>query len=146
MNLGLLGAALAFTIASIGSGLGVGIVGCATVGVWKKAYLANKAASLLMVAFVGACLTNVFYGFILMGQITTAALDPANASKALYYLVLGAVAGVSLAIPAIVQGKIGAAAVDALCETGKGFSQYLTVIGIAETVALFTMVLAMISL
>ena len=130
----------------MGSGLGIGIVGSATIGVWKKTYIANKPASMLMIAFVGNCLTQTFYGFILMGQMTTAALDPANAAKALFYLIFGAGAGISIMITALVQGKIGAAAVDALAETGKGFAQYLTVIGIAETVALFTMVLAMISL
>jgi len=38
------------------------------------------------------------------------------------------------------QGKAGAAASDAMAETGKGFGNYLMVLGVIETVALFVMV------
>lgn len=144
LNFGFIGAGLAFALSVIGSGVGIGIVGMATVGVWKKTYIANKPASMLLLAFVGNPLTQTFYGYILMGQMMTAAA--ANPSKGLFYIVFGFVAGVAILITAVVQGKIGAAAVDAYTETGKGFAQYYTVMGIAETVALFTMVLSMISL
>ena len=42
--------------------------------------------------------------------------------------------------------KAGAAGADALAETGKGFSQYITVVGLCETVALFTLVFSMVAL
>ena len=35
---------------------------------------------------------------------------------------------------------------DALAETGKGFSQYITVVGLCETVALFALVFSMVAL
>jgi V/A-type H+-transporting ATPase subunit K len=38
------------------------------------------------------------------------------------------------------QGKAGAVACDAFAETGKGFGNYLLVLGLVETVALFVMV------
>jgi V/A-type H+-transporting ATPase subunit K len=38
------------------------------------------------------------------------------------------------------QGKVGAAGSDALAETGQGFGNYLTSLGIVETVALFVMI------
>ena len=44
---------------------------------------------------------------------------------------------------AFLQGKAGAKAADALAETGKGFGNYLMVIGVIETVALFVMVFSM---
>jgi V/A-type H+-transporting ATPase subunit K len=47
---------------------------------------------------------------------------------------------------AVAQGQAGAAASDAQGETGKGFPNYIAVVGICETVALFVMVLSMISL
>ena len=47
---------------------------------------------------------------------------------------------------AIAQGKAGAAGADALAETGKGFSQYITVVGLCETVALFALVFSMVAL
>lgn len=42
--------------------------------------------------------------------------------------------------------KAGAAGADALAETGKGFSQYITVVGLCETVALFALVFSMVAL
>ncbi|MBA7649646.1 hypothetical protein ES703_57443 [subsurface metagenome] len=41
------------------------------------------------------------------------------------------------------QGKAGACASDALAETGKGFGNYIMVLGLIETVALFVMVFLM---
>ena len=51
-----------------------------------------------------------------------------------------------MAVSAYVQGKAGAAGADALAETGKGFSQYITVVGLCETVALFALVFSMVAL
>jgi len=52
----------------------------------------------------------------------------------------GILGGFAMGISAWMQGKAGAAAADALAETGKGFTNYLIVLGIIETVALFVMV------
>ena len=41
------------------------------------------------------------------------------------------------------QGKAAAGAADAYAETGKGFGNYIMVLGIIETVALFVMVFLM---
>ena len=143
-NFGLLGAGLAFALSALGSGIGIMIVGQATVGVWKKSYLANKPASMIMLAFTGNPLTQTFYGYILMNAMMGVAVVAPE--RGLFFLIFGLTAGITIMFTAIVQGKIGAVAVDALGETGKGFAQYYTVMGIAETVALFTMVFAMISL
>jgi V/A-type H+/Na+-transporting ATPase subunit K len=144
MNLGLLGAGLVMGIAAVGSGIGVGFAGQATIGAWKKCYVGNKAAPMMLLAFAGAPLTQTFYGFILMGQMKDAA--SVSAENAWLYLGYGLASGFAIAFSAIVQGKAGAAAADAQAETGKGFAQYIAVVGIAETVALFAMVLTMISL
>ena len=143
-SFGLLGAGLVMGIAAIGSAIGIGIAGSATIGAWKKCYIANKAAPMMLLAFAGAPLTQTFYGFILMGQMKTAAMN--NMESAWLYIGYGLASGFAMAFSAIVQGKAGAAAVDAQGETGKGFAQYIAVVGIAETVALFAMVLTMISL
>jgi len=52
----------------------------------------------------------------------------------------------AIAFSAIAQGFAGAAAVDMIGETGKGFVNAMMIIGVAETVAIFAMVLSMISL
>ena len=146
LNLGLLGAGLVMGISAVGSGIGIGYAGQATIGAWKKCYVANKPAPMMLLAFAGAPLTQTFYGFILMGQMITAALADVNMTNSWLYIGFGLASGLAIAFSAIVQGKAGAAAADAQAETGKGFAQYIAVIGIAETVALFAMVLTMISL
>ena len=140
MNLGLLGAALVMGIAAIGSAFGIGIAGQAAIGSWKKCYMSNKAAPFILTVFAGAPLTQTIYGFLLMQQIKTATADPG------FLLVLGIGAGIAMAFSAVFQGKAGAAGADASAETGKGFSQYITVVGLCETVALFALVFSMVAL
>ena len=144
MNLGILGALLTFIITVCGSAWGICIVGQATVGAWKKGFIANKPASMIMLAFTGNPLTQIFYSYILLGSIKNAAL--ANPQNGIVYLGAGVVLGCVIAVTAIVQGKIGAVAVEAIGETGKGFAPFYAVMGIAETTALFAMVFTMISL
>jgi len=144
MNLGLLGAGLVLGIAACGSGLGIGCCANAAIGAWKKCFISNKAAPMTFLVFAGFPLTQTFYAFILMGQIKTAAFS--NPENGLLYLAFSIASGLAIGFTAFVQGKAGAFACDALAETGKGFAQYISVIGISEPVALFAMVLTMISL
>jgi V/A-type H+-transporting ATPase subunit K len=44
------------------------------------------------------------------------------------------------------QGKAGASAADAMGETGKGFGNYIMVLGIIETVAIFVMVFSLMAI
>jgi V/A-type H+-transporting ATPase subunit K len=129
-----LGLAAAVSLAAIGSALGSGSAGMSAVGAWKKCYAQSKAAPFLLVAFVGAPLSQTIYGMILMNKIAGAVQGGA------YYWGAGIFGGAALGVSAWYQGKAGAAAADALAETGKGFTNYLMVLGIIETVALFVMV------
>lgn len=139
-NFGNIGIAAVLAIAAMGSALGVGAAGQAAIGAWKKCYLQNKNAPFLLVAFVGAPLTQTIYGFILMGVMKTAAANGADGALLLGTGVLG---GLGIAFSAMFQGRAGAVASDALAETGKGFSNYILVLGLAETIALFVMVFMM---
>ncbi len=141
MNLGMLGTALVMGIAAIGSAIGIGIAGQAAIGAWKKCYMNNKAAPFILTVFAGAPLTQTIYGFLLAQQMKAATTaDPA------FLFGLGIASGVAMALSAFAQGKAGAAGADALAETGKGFSQYITVVGLCETVALFALVFSMVAL
>lgn len=133
MNIGMLGAGCVMALAAIGSAIGVGIAGQAAIGAWKRNYLANKPASFLLMIFAGAPLTQTIYGFILMGAMRTSTQDP--------YMLLGAgiAGGLAMGASAVAQGQAGAASSDAFGETGKGFGNYITVVGLCETVALFVM-------
>ncbi len=140
ISFGLIGAALAMGIAAIGSAIGIGIAGQAAIGAWKKCYMSNKAAPFIITVFAGAPLTQTIYGFLLMQQMKGSTQDP------MFLLTVGLASGVAMCLSAIVQGKAGAAGADALAETGKGFSQYIMVVGLCETVALFALVFSMVAL
>ena len=58
----------------------------------------------------------------------------------------GIFGGIAIGLSALFQGKIAAASADALGATGKGTANYFIVIGIAETVALFTLVFCLLLL
>ncbi len=136
-SLGKLGAAAALSLAAAGSALGTGAAGSAAIGAWKKCYAQSKAAPFLLVAFVGAPLSQTIYGMILMGNIVKASATPE-----LYPALIGAgvLGGMAMGMSAWMQGKAGAGASDALAETGQGFGNYLMALGVIETVALFVMV------
>jgi V/A-type H+-transporting ATPase subunit K len=53
---------------------------------------------------------------------------------------MGVLGGMAMGVSAWMQGKAGAGASDALAETGKGIANYLMVLGVIETVALFVLV------
>lgn len=136
MNFGLIGVGGAIALAAVGSAIGSGTAGMAAVGAWKRCFAENKPAPFLLVAFVGAPLTQTIYGLILMN-----ALNAASASvDAGLLLGAGVLGGIAMGFSAWFQGRAGAAASDAFAETGKGFGQYIMVLGIVETVALFVMV------
>jgi len=63
-----------------------------------------------------------------------------------YAIIIGIFSGIAMGMSAYFQGKAGARAADALAETGKGFGNYIMVLGVIETVALFVMVFAMTAL
>ena len=140
MNIGLIGVGGALTLAAIGSALGAGSAGMAAVGAWKKCFVQNKPAPFMLVAFVGAPLTQTIYGFILMNALMEASAAGTDAGMLLGAGVLG---GIAMGFSAWFQGKSGAVASDALAETGKGFGLYLMTIGMVETVALFVLVFSL---
>ena len=140
MDFGMLGAAVVMGIAAIGSAIGIGIAGQGAIGAWKRCYINNKPAPFILTVFAGAPLTQTIYGFLLM-SIKLKALGAENPGMSLG---LGIASGLAMCFSAIAQGKAGAAGSDALGETGKGFAQYIMVVGLCETVALFAMVFSMI--
>lgn len=140
-NWGMLGAAICMGIAAIGSAIGIGIAGQGAIGAWKRCYMNNKPAPFILTVFAGAPLTQTIYGFLLM-SIKLKTLGAENPGMALG---LGIASGLAMCFSAIAQGKAGAAGSDALGETGKGFAQYIMVVGLCESVALFAMVFSMIA-
>ena len=145
MNLGLLGAGFVMGFSAIGSGIGIGFASQAVIGAWKKCYIADRPVPMTLLAFGGAPLTQTFYGFIL-GFLFLKPAALANPEFGPLYLGIGIASGLAICFSAIAQGWAGAAGADATGETGKGFVNYMMLVGICETVAIFAMVLSMISL
>lgn len=129
-----LGIAASLTFAAMGSALGAGAAGMAAVGSWKKCFAQNKNAPFILTVFVGAPLSQTIYGMIVMNTLLELA------KKGQYMWAAGVLGGIAMGLSAWMQGKAGASASDAMAETGKGFGNYLMVLGIIETVALFVMV------
>jgi V/A-type H+-transporting ATPase subunit K len=132
------------TLAAIGSAFGTGMAAMAGIGAWKKCYAQGKAAPFMILAFVGAPLTQTIYGLIAAQKILPKAKDAPEAWPAL--IAWGIFGGIAMGASALMQGKAAAGAADALGETGEGFVNYLMSLGIIETVALFVMVMILISI
>jgi len=133
-----IGIGSSFVLAAIGSVVGAYIAGAATIGAWKKCYVENKPAPFIMVAFAGAPLTNSIYGFILMNQLN---VSERLSNFQLFYM--GVFAGIILGLSAYMQARCAAYASEAFAETGQGFGNYIMIIGVCETIALFAMVFTM---
>jgi V/A-type H+-transporting ATPase subunit K len=142
-EMGRMGAVAAMGFAAAGSALGTYSAGLGAVGAWKKLLGQGKPAPFTLFTFVGAPLSQTIYGMILMITMTgkaDAGYDP------FALLGVGIAAGIGIGMSAYGQGRAGAACADALAETGQGFSNYLAVIGIVETVAIFVLVFAILAL
>ena len=131
-----MGGAMALSFAAIGSALGTGTAGMAGIGAWKKCYLQGKAAPFILLVFIGAPLSQTIYGMLLLNFIMTKMATAPSIAQ----LGAGIIGGIAMGMSAWYQGKAGAAGSDALAETGQGFGNYLTTLGIVETVALFVMI------
>ena len=135
LNLGEIGIAASFVLASIGAAIGMVANGPTVIGAWKKCYIQKRPAPFILLVFAATCITNVIYGFLTMLLIT-----PTLSPERLF--ILGVGTGLCIAIVAYTQAKCAAA--DAYAETGQGFGNYLMVVGIAETIGLFAMVITII--
>ncbi|MCL1922001.1 MAG: V-type ATP synthase subunit K [Kiritimatiellaeota bacterium] len=137
---GMAGAVICLGLSAVGSILALGTAASAAIGAWKKCYLQNKQAPFLLMALVGVPMTQTLYGMIVMFTMfpVTALGFP--------LIVIGTFAGLAIGLSAVLQGKAAAAAIDAQAETGQGFTNYLIVLGIIETVGILTMVFSLIVL
>ena len=115
LTLAKLGAVAALGLAAVGSALGCGTAGMAAM--------------------------QTIYGMLLMMYILNKSqAAPANWAA---YLGVGIFGGIGMMASAWYVGKSAADACNALGETGKGLVNYLMVLGVGETVALFVMVFSM---
>ena len=133
-----LGAIAAFGISAAGSAVGCGLAAASAIGSWKRCYAHGKPAPFQLTIFAGVAMTQTIYGLILMLQVLKmqASLWPAA-------LAVGVLGGLGIGTSAIYQGRAAAGACDSFSETGQGFANNLIALGVVETIAIFTMVFAM---
>jgi V/A-type H+-transporting ATPase subunit K len=130
-----LGLVACFGLSSLGAVLGMSANGPAVIGSWKKSALNNKPVPFIMVVFAATCLSNIIYGYIAMD-----ALDASITLSAHHIMYLGIIAGLCIGANAFVQAVVCAHAAEAYAETQRNFGNYIMVVGVAETFALFVMV------
>ena len=138
------GGYVALSLGGVGSSIGCGVAAMAACGAWKKLYMQNKPAPFQLIFFCGMPLSQTIYGVVLFMMIHQRATPCARFWPV--FLFLGLFAGIALLVSALYQGKGAASACDAFAETGKGFTNYLLVLGIIETVALFALAFAILAL
>jgi V/A-type H+-transporting ATPase subunit K len=134
---------MVLALSAFGSSLGITVAGQAAIGAGKKCYVQNKIAPFLLAVFIGAPITQTFYGMIVMFGIDRI-VKGGQAHPAL--LGWGLFSGAAIGLSAWGQGKIAACACDAQAETGQGFTNYLMALGIIESVAIFVMVFTLIAM
>ena len=143
-NLALIGGYSAVAFAAMGSALGTGTAGSSAIGAWKKCYAQNKPAPFLLMALAGAPLSQTIYGLVMLMFIKGKAADMPQAWPLL--LVVGVIGGIAMGFSAWYQGRAGAGGCDAFAETGKGFANYLMILGVVETVAIFALVFSFLAM
>ena len=131
-------------LAAIGSSVGAGIAGQAAIGAWKKCYAQGKQAPFLLLALVGAPLSQTIYAMIMMTMIKARVLE--HPEEFPLCLAIGIFGGFAQMFSAIFQGKAGAGGCVAYAETKQGFANYLMVLGIVETCAIFALVFSIMAL
>ena len=130
-----LGLAICFGFSSLGAVLGVTVNAPAVIGAWKKSALNNRPAPFIMVIFAATCMTNIIYGYIAMDALAGSVILSEN-----FIFMLGLIGGLCIGLNSYIQAVVCAHAADAYAETGRNFGNYIMVVGVAETFALFVMV------
>jgi len=130
-------------LAATGSAIGAGIAGQAAIGAWKKCYAQGKQAPFLLLALVGAPLSQTIYAMIMMTMSKGRVVNPEEYPIA---LAIGLFGGLAQMFSAIYQGKAGAGGCVAYAETKQGFANYLMVLGIVETCAIFALVFSLMAM
>ena len=131
-------------IAAIGSSIGAGFAGQAAIGAWRKCYQQGKTAPFLLLAMVGAPLSQTIYAMIMMIIIKGKILaENANAAYLPTFAMIGVLGGIALMLSAVFQGKAAAGSCVAFAESNQGFANYLMVLGIIETCAIFALIFSL---
>lgn len=137
--IGFLAAGLVLGLGGIGSALGVGTAGQTAAGAWAAEGKAGKPLNVAYLIMTAAPLSQTLYAWIMMGRMLE---DKIKCTPQNSMLLLGIGIGVGLCelFSAWLQGKIGAAAIRCMHESGQGFGFLIAALGLVETVGIFGMI------
>ena len=97
---------------------------------------------ILLLAMAGAPLSQTIYGLLMMIFLKGNAANATVTSWPLY-LAIAIFGGLALGTSALFQGKAAAGGCNAFAETNQGFANYLMVLGIIETCAIFALIFSL---
>lgn len=144
LALGKMSLGLIMGLGALGSALGVLAAGSAACGGWAKEGKEGKPLSGTFTMLVGMPVSQTLYSLICYFMMYKYA-NVAENGPVLFGIAIGV--GLAQFISAFSQGKIGGAGVRCLSENGgKGFGNIVMAMGIAESIALFALVTAILIL
>lgn len=140
--LGEMGDVLCLGMAALGSAIGIGLAGQAAAGAWAKEARAGRNLRFVYIILVGMPISQTLYAMIVMNNMRAVFGNiEVSVSDAGLLLGIGIATGLGEMLSAWMQGLIGAAGIRALSDSeGKGLAFVIIVMGIVETVGIFTMV------
>jgi len=143
--LGQMGDVLCLGMAATGSAIGIGLAGQAAAGAWAKEARAGRNLRFTYIILLGMPMSQTLYALIVMNQMRAVFTNVELAvNEAGLLLGIGISTGLGEMFSAWMQGLIGAAGIRALSDSdGKGLAFIIIVMGIVETVGIFTMVFMM---
>ena len=138
MGLALLGAAIAFSLSAVGSGLAMGMAGQAAAGVLKED--SSKFGQTLVLQAIGT--TNGIYGLLIAFLIMQKALLVSDIGTGLWLLASGLPMGIVGLIAAIAQGKVLVSGIMLIGKKPGELAKALIYAAMIETFAIFALLVS----
>lgn len=134
----LLGAAIAFLIAGVGSSKGVGLAGQAGAGVLAED--PKKFGSVMILEALPS--TQAIYGFVIAFLIIGKINDAMTIQEGLYLLAAGLPIGIVGLVSGIFQGKVSAAGIQMIAKRPEGMGSAITLALMVEMFAILGLIVS----
>lgn len=136
--LALLGAAIAFFVAGLGSSRGVGLAGQAGAGVLSED--PSKFGRVMILEALPS--TQAIYGFVIAFMII-GKIDPAmTVQQGLHLLAAGLPVGIVGWVSAIYQGKVAAAGIQLISKRPEALASAITITSMVELFAILSLIVS----
>jgi len=134
----LLGAAVAFLVAGIGSSMGVGLAGQSGAGVLAED--PKKFGSVMILEALPS--TQAIYGFVIAFLIIGSITDTMTVQEGLYLFASGLPIGIVGLVSGIFQGKVSAAGIQMIAKRPEGMGSAITLALMVEMFAILGLIVS----